>query len=47
MYKAPEIFEGAYNEKVDIWSVGVVLFLLVTGKYPIDNENLLLHDYIK
>jgi serine/threonine protein kinase len=46
MYKAPEIFEGVYNEKIDIWAAGIVFFLLVTGKFPIENENLMLYDYI-
>ena len=32
MYTAPEIVEKEpYNEKVDIWSAGIVLFNMVTG----------------
>jgi serine/threonine protein kinase len=32
---APEIANGyPYNYKADIWSVGVQIFLLMTGDYP-------------
>ena len=31
-YLAPEILKGSYNQKVDIWSLGVVLFVLVSGR---------------
>ena len=33
-YVAPEIIIGKYNEKCDIWSCGVLLYLLVTGVHP-------------
>lgn len=31
---APEVMQKRYNYKADIWSVGVILFLLMTGVYP-------------
>ena len=34
MYMAPEVFTGNYNEKCDIWSVGVIFFTMVTGHQP-------------
>ena len=33
-YMAPEIELGPYDQKVDIWSAGVVMFILGTGKMP-------------
>ena len=31
----PEIFNfKKYNEKVDIWSLGIIMFILLTGKAP-------------
>jgi len=35
-YIAPEILAGEYNEKCDIWSLGVLLFILLSGKPPFD-----------
>lgn len=39
-YMAPEVFRGLYNEKCDIWSTGVVIYLLVSGclPFPCPNE---------
>ena len=33
-YMSPEAIKGEPNEKTDCWAVGVLLFLLLTGKYP-------------
>ena len=34
-YKAPEMLEGySYDEKVDMFSSGVVLWLMLTGHHP-------------
>lgn len=38
-YNAPELLNGeGYNESVDVWGIGVILFLLLTGKYPFDGS---------
>lgn len=34
-YMSPEIFKGSYDERCDIWSLGIILFMLVTGEPPV------------
>ena len=38
-YIAPEVLKQNYNEKCDIWSVGVLLFMALTGKAPFNGNN--------
>jgi calcium-dependent protein kinase len=38
-YIAPEILQLDYDEKCDIWSAGVILYILVTAAPPFDGEN--------
>ncbi len=34
-WNAPEVLEGAqYNEKIDLWGVGCVLYFMLSGEYP-------------
>lgn len=34
---APEVFRGEYDERCDIWSIGVVCFILLSGERPFES----------
>lgn len=36
---APEMLKRHYNFKCDIWAVGIILYKLVTGKFPFWSED--------
>jgi serine/threonine protein kinase len=38
LYRAPESFGVGYSEKVDVWSVGVMMYELVVGEVPLKAE---------
>ena len=35
---APEMFYGAYDEGSDVWSLGVIVFILLIGYPPFDHD---------
>jgi calcium-dependent protein kinase len=38
-YRAPEQFNGMCNDKSDLWSVGVIMYLMLSGYLPFTGKN--------
>ena len=34
-----EVDVGIFNEKVDIWSIGVIAYILLVGNFPFNGED--------
>ena len=39
IYMAPEVLNKMYDSKADVWSLGVIAYILVTSKQPFEGED--------
>jgi len=39
LFMAPEVFDPPYTEKCDIWSIGVIMYILLSGRPPFYAKN--------
>ena len=39
MYMAPEVINRMYDSKADIWALGVMTYILLTGKPPFEGKD--------
>ena len=38
-YIAPEVIQRKYNQKCDVWSCGVIMYILLTGRAPFEGDD--------
>lgn len=38
-YIAPEVIQGSYGQMCDVWSCGVILYIMLSGSPPFQGKN--------
>ena len=39
LYMSPEVLDGKYDLRCDLWSLGVITFMLLSGQAPFNGKN--------
>jgi calcium-dependent protein kinase len=39
IYMAPEVFNGEYDQQCDVWSCGVIMYKLLSGRFPFEADD--------
>ncbi len=39
LYRAPEMIENTYNHSVDFWSLGILIFYMIAGSFPYEEQS--------
>ena len=39
LYMSPEVLDGKYDLRCDLWSLGVITFMLLSGQPPFNGKN--------
>ena len=37
-YIPPEVLKGNYTMKCDVWSMGIILYVMIIGAYPFNGD---------
>lgn len=40
LYMAPEVIQGLYDNKCDVWGCGVLMYYMLTGTFPFQGQSL-------
>ena len=39
IYMSPQVIDGNYSEKCDVWSAGIIFYIMIAGMHPFYSDN--------
>ena len=39
LYMSPQVLDGKYSEKCDVWSAGIIFYIMIAGAHPFYSDN--------